>query len=629
VSQLFQPLRHRDKAALPFRRALPRRAVAVCLALIAVWAVVATAQLPRSPGREALDESWQLVLSVGVVKGWHFGRDLVFTFGPLGWLENRVQVPTLFWPEIAWQLVSRTAVVVLLASWLGFGWRFAVAALLLGALCSTRSFLPMPDAFYFFACWLAGVTLVRDTANFRWPSALALALLSAFALLKFTLGIAAVAIFGVVVCIAARRRHAAGVYSVIVGSAVLWCAGWLATGQSFADIPPYLSGSWAVASSYSAAMARDLFRPERAFLAAMAVSLLIALAVATRERVGRAVIVMTAVLLPLVWRHALSRPDSFHLSNVFVWTALVAVAWPRASRLAFIVCGATLTAWLAAYSPSYLWKVKASDAVGAVDFVRTLLSPRRAFAAFRADFDRASAAAALPRSREVVGTACIDVHGYDQSRAILAGFNFVPRPVPQSYSAYDEVLIAGNRRAIEHLAPPFSLVQLATIDNRVPTADDSAALALMLSRDEVRLEESGMLLLQRANKPRVSSPAPALVTTLALNEWYETPARREDVTVARLELTPTLLRRLLEGSVPLPPTYLDLRFADGRIESYRLPWTMARAGWVLTPFLHTTAELKTWYASPESILRVRAFRLRQAGARWLFAPSMTLTLTGT
>ena len=65
-------LRTRDVAAL----------VGWCLLGFVMWIV--HVQLPIGPAPAELDPSWQQALSRALVLGIRFGRDLVFTFGPLG-----------------------------------------------------------------------------------------------------------------------------------------------------------------------------------------------------------------------------------------------------------------------------------------------------------------------------------------------------------------------------------------------------------------------------------------------------------------------------------------------------------------------------------------------------------------
>jgi hypothetical protein len=61
-----------------------------------VWIAVATAALalalPLQPD-SALDGSWRYLLAIAQERHLVFGRDVIFTYGPLGWISGRLDVP--------------------------------------------------------------------------------------------------------------------------------------------------------------------------------------------------------------------------------------------------------------------------------------------------------------------------------------------------------------------------------------------------------------------------------------------------------------------------------------------------------------------------------------------------------
>ena len=57
----------------------------------------------QSPGM-ALDDSWQQALVEATDRGWIFGRDLVFTYGPLGFVMSNTFSGLLFWSLITGQV---------------------------------------------------------------------------------------------------------------------------------------------------------------------------------------------------------------------------------------------------------------------------------------------------------------------------------------------------------------------------------------------------------------------------------------------------------------------------------------------------------------------------------------------
>src|SRR6185369_9698801 len=62
-----------------------------------------TPQIPSS----GLDSSWSMVLHYAFQRHWQFGRDIVFTFGPYGFVYTRMFDPDTYWLTLsAWIAIA-------------------------------------------------------------------------------------------------------------------------------------------------------------------------------------------------------------------------------------------------------------------------------------------------------------------------------------------------------------------------------------------------------------------------------------------------------------------------------------------------------------------------------------------
>ena len=61
--------------------------------------------LPLAPANE-LDASWRMALGKFFHDGLQFGRDVVFTYGPLGFLMGKTYAGSQFTSLIVWQLLQ-------------------------------------------------------------------------------------------------------------------------------------------------------------------------------------------------------------------------------------------------------------------------------------------------------------------------------------------------------------------------------------------------------------------------------------------------------------------------------------------------------------------------------------------
>ena len=277
-----------------------------------------------------VDASWQAGLHMAAGSDLVFGRDLIFTYGPLGFLN----VPRLYF-------VGTLALVLAFAAAL----TWAVAATVLYLL--RRSLRPLPafglafvivklvplEAGELFPIVIVMWCLIAALdAEPRWLAATLPAVLglvaSAALLVKFSGGLAAVA--AALIAGAARSRRALLVTAV--GAAAGLLALWLATGGPLGALPRFFAESWEVARGYSEALGIVSLR--NAPLDFLVVALLYAAIVGVaylRTGRGHAVpaLLIVLVLLALEFKHGFVRHDGGHIASLLVTCMLVPLVWWR------------------------------------------------------------------------------------------------------------------------------------------------------------------------------------------------------------------------------------------------------------------------------------------------------------
>src|SRR5437867_11889722 len=87
----------------------------------------------------------------------------------------------------------------------------------------------------------------------------------------------------------------------------------------------------------------------------------------------------------------------------------------------------------------------------------------------------------LPTARNMLGASRLDVIGQDQSYGIFNHLNYRPRPVFQSYMAYNLPLMRLNEQFyLSPEAPDYVLFRLAPIDHKFPPLEDAWTLRCLL-----------------------------------------------------------------------------------------------------------------------------------------------------
>lgn len=569
-----------------------------------------------------LDYSWGVVLERAFAERWQFGEEVVFTYGPLGFLAGNAmaRIEALAPLVLGNSLLS----LVLATAALAVGRRLAGGRALLfyGFVALLGSWPPVA---HLTAVALLGFELIRGaTGAGDWRRRAGLAGLALFAAVKFThllLASAFVLIFFVLSWYRGRRRDA-------LFGAGEWAAAltlvWLACGQDLAGAWPYLRSSWQLVSAYSEGMAVPA--PAGALALGLAVGLLLGVALvgalragAERDR-GWALAAAVALFLFVSFKQAFGRADAPHLVQFFLSTLLVALLIPdlfpsRAGVRPRMGVPVGLVALLSLVS-----LVRFDPAVGRgllLDPLRAIAGNARALVAWsavRADSEavlaRIRAAVDLPRMRDAIGDGAVDLIGWDQALVELNRFRYRPRPVFQSYATLSEPLarlnasfFAGDR------APEFVLVRLRTIDDRLPGLDDALVLRRLPRLYEYVLTEKGVQLWRR--RP-VATPEPALVPLasgrLAGDGRIDLPDGGGRAIWARLELPLTPVDRARNVLHKASSVHVEVEDEFGNRSRWLLPRRMAAAGFLLQPLLDSEFALLE-LASNRTPRRIRSLQV--------------------
>lgn len=436
----------------PVRR-LSRTWALGAIAALAAW------QVGLGPPGPGLDSSWNAGLAMAVHGGLQFGREIVFTYGPLGFLQSRA---VWFQGLSALALLYSAAVYVAFSVALVWALRRRLGPLpsLLVAFLAL-AVLPLLELALLLAVIACVWLLERERpARATWLFVLAAGSFAAVeVLVKLSIGpvIAAAFLLALLGARAAWPRLLAYLALLIAGAALLW----LATGQSLGAVPAFLENTLQIVSGYSTAMIRHTevaaWKVTAATLAAAAVAIALALVAwraGYRDRrarwAGTAIAALTAFA---VFKEGVVRTDAGHLSLFFsnacvLWLVLglgqARWRWMLAAAAAVAVMGLPVRP---SGTPTNLDVF--SNLGDAVDQVRLLLSPGRrerlseeGRAGMRATYQLEPAMLAALRGRTVA------VEPWEAAAVWAYRLRWRPLPVFQNYSAYTSALDRLNAEAV-------------------------------------------------------------------------------------------------------------------------------------------------------------------------------------
>lgn len=577
----------------------PRRAWSWWLSQAALYALLCVSffRLPSAP-EIGLDSSWQMVLSYASDHGLQHGRDIVFTYGPLGHLMAATYTGSGLLPFLAWQAVSA---LLTAAGLYAFGRRLSGWRQASYYLCLFWFGSMYVDAMQMSVITIFGLMLVPPVRNWAGWIGFGAAAFAVLSLIKFThlmlCGALVVLLAGYYLTTGHRRQAGlmAGVFLAV------FLLGWLACGQALGNLPDFLYYGLQLSLGYSGAMGtyEDNTMLALGLVAGGSVLAYLALYFVTspERRQAGFIVAMLGAILFLNWKHGFTRADGHVLAH-FVSVLLVVGTYPAltldrqrwGTAKNFLLGLAALAAFAGI---ERIPKLSAAEAPARWnDRLRETFAALADFPHYRNQLNAAvqatADAVARPGLAGYIGRERVDHLGADQAFTVLNRFNYVPRPAVQGYATYTPAL---NRLDEEFYrsdrAPRFVIQRYASVDDRLVALDDSLTQKLLYQNYDFAMEEGGLLLWERPPRLQYIDPTAektVLEKTVRFGERIEVPAAGANPQWATIRIGQNLAGRLRQ-LLYKPPT-LRIKLGDDQGNEYDLLFVraMGEAGFILQPF---------------------------------------------
>jgi hypothetical protein len=489
------------------------------------------------------DASWAAGLYMAHAEGLQFGREIVFTYGPLGFL----QVPVLY-DEALWivAFLFQAAIHVVLAVSLLWAARRAFPLALAVAVCYcvlvanglTAAVVLLAFIWCFVALGDGPPRFAALTVTLGGGVLAAVELLS-----KANYGIAIFGLTALTVAGLPDRRRNVPLFAAAALGALAAC--WVAAGQELAGLPDFASHTAQMASGYSEAMGTDIVAVgwERPAAIVVIGLLLIATGIATRrDPLPRrlASFGLVALFSLMTFKQGFVRQGIGSTPEFFVIAmgAGVAIA-TRLSKTSFHAAAIGLTAALAAFAlaalpgPSLWQSLQPRPHLEFIkqDLGALLQSGRRARLVSEARDSMRSSYRLDPALLAAVRGRTVHIDPWEIGVAWAYGLKWRPLPVMQSYAAYTPELDRLNAAALGSAGAPATIIRHrdavagaaeASVDGRFPGWESPAAMRAMLCRYRAVRTTARWQLLER-EMDRCGAPRPIGVVHSATGEQISIP----------------------------------------------------------------------------------------------------------
>jgi hypothetical protein len=605
--------------------------------VVLLYLAVATYPLRFASVSSGLDPSWVYAINYLPSTSYVWGRDFIYTYGPLGYLffpqavDGHLEQAAVYW-SVFHLVFSVTLVYLGLKAATSVQVVGFAALFLLAKLCA----LTADDLSTVLSALLLWTALQNKRLRLMCLAATGV-FTAVFLFQKFSVGLSSGMLLTTALCvIVVEGRHAWRqiILNVLAASAGFGVTIGILTARELRGLDglmDWLRLSFLLVEGYD--VGTSLYQPEGALaLGLVSLSLLGVLAALTLRWRSRLAVFLAMAAAPTfeAFKHSYVRQDA-HL--VLFVTYMLAVAGlcilfspgAREVRTSLMVGFGVLIVSLPIAAPYLPGRQALVDGLFARQGLRALtsaldLQPARAQlqAGMASQFENSRLPADWIALIHAQPDATVDIVPWDIVRIGASGLTWNPSPVLQSFVAYSAAL---DQRNAEHFnspnSPDFLVAQYLDIDGRVPLVASPGTWRAIFANYELvekaRDTASGETgLFRRRQYPLDQREAPLYTETVDLKDWVAVP-QSNHLLLAHIDTHFTPLGAFVKTLYRVDPLYLQVRYFPGVVEQSRFLPDNARNGMVVNFLPRTLAEftaLQTGQASGQ----VRMFRLIGPGA---------------
>lgn len=599
-------------------------------AVFAVGAILTVLVLvPFSPTfpRSALDSSYLVAMNEAVAQGLRFGKDIVFTFGPLASVYSHQYLPATDKSMLIGASVLTCALLFLYFEprrLTRVNWPVLLLPVVL-SLCYENGYFE-GDAVLFILPISFFLYVAATNSRGGWFAATVAACSVAIGLLPLMKGSATV---GVIICLAAvafviARWSVVLACASVVVSAVTMCTVWLLTGQSASDLPAYFVSQLPLITGYAEGMstASGVWDVPVFVLAALFV---LAAVWRTIHRLRPVAVIAVALMLFLTFKASFVRHDGHAIiaAQVLILSALYLVTLHpnRATWCALVV---SIVAALVS-TPNFdlnpihvLSRFSGVVRNSATSAVARLSGGAQFDAKLAAEFSQIRKDHPLPESDQST-----DLYPNNIAMLLGNGLKWTPRPLLQSYIATTPELAALDAEYVDRQGAQRIYFAVDPIDGRYGTLEDGPSWIPLMKHYRVTSTVDGYVVMDRMKTPREVIVGRSVVSADFRMGQVVSIADYGAPVFAHIVVDPTIFGRLLSLAYKPPILHMEVEYGDGTKRAFRFVGSMGKAGFVLSPTISSGTEFAllqspSWkeYLGSKRVVSFRIFGERGARFAW-------------
>ncbi|MBI4851623.1 MAG: hypothetical protein HY819_07500 [Acidobacteria bacterium] len=575
------------------------------IGILSLFAILGLIAFGEKPTFALLEYSWELVLHYAFETNKDLGKDIIFTFGPYGFLYFRHYYPSTYpFTLIAWLWFS----IVFWWISLSISYRLIKNPLISIIWLASLIFLVINDRlhdtlFITFNIFICIYYFYIDEEKISKNLIILTLTLALISLIKFSFFVITVSVIFVIGLSEILKKKKPLLLTIFISTASIL---WLLSGQSILSFPNFIISSLEISNGYET-MA---YKPVNTVIIPLVLTITFFLLVVffeLRKRKKQWLLVISALLSIVLFsfKAGYCRADGFHTSIfvklIFVLTLFYTIVAfqskeHRYLKILFVLCliQATFSLNLHILSNKSITLVS--------DIKNTCLQIESNYISF---FNIVNGKASLKDSYEKEQEkirkkyslpnlkGAVDIYAFHQQIAFAYKLDYQPRPVFQSYSAYTEKLSKINAEYLKgSRAPENILFRIETIDNRYPSLEDSLSWPELLTNYDIKeiLARDSFMLMQKSNSSRNCSFTPQKDVLTKFNQPIEVASINNTRVWIKIKINRNTLGIITSKFYQPPKITLRVSTIAGITSDYNIPILMAETGFLLSPIVTDTLD---------------------------------------
>ncbi len=564
-----------------------------------------------------LDESWQTALNLALENSFVFGKDFVFTYGPLGFLSTRVDFGINFLYFVLFDLfVAANFALIIHYVWKRY-YNFAAISVCL-LLCWLS---PLADASFKLLLIMLFWTILgnRKSSAIYFTVPFLIAVISFF--IKLNTSFLAVVIFYIFLSVSIFKDEKIS-FGKIALALFMPLTIFLGGVVFKVDFAGYIFNGLELINNYNDSMnyISSSFTKYTIFIAATALLSwfgFFVLFLKNKKNISNfCAFAVFSLVLFVLFKQSLVRSDGAHL---FAYLYFAPVIWlftllffgenfPKLKNYLFAIAFTTLL--ISILPLRYATNTNEFNPFSRLTYFAQIFSGNDEKTKVRA-----AEKFKLPDEiLQIIGQKSVDIVPQNVNLIYFNHLNYDPRPVFQSYAAYSEKLLTLNRQKYEsENAPEFIIFSNEVVDNRYSMFEDQEAKIAILENYSVHkkfeFSENTYLLLEKNPISKSVKLEESQIEAIRFYENYEIK-NLNAMYFLKIKIDYSPLGKISKILYQPLPIKIVLNLDDGATKEFRAVRPILESGVIVNPLVESDEDYECFFKGETNALKkIKSFRI--------------------